>query len=596
MAENIPTFRVNISEGMIDVDTDTDRLFAYCIEADRGKVMIPTLVASAAEAQRLYGVDFKPHFYQNPTGLLICRVGYDNPKEAFVEYKAYPLKDGENDTRVPDTNATPETILVISATTPGPCKHKVKIVKAQSIGEGFNLTVDIDDGTGTGNLLISKSYQNLSLEEIKDRINRTFGSFIVAEFSDANYLQKYVPVGVTSDDTRETFQEAQFIPLTPTQIKDEDGGLLTGGSNGVMRDYTGKIACERDSNGNPVDSEGNVITEEEILKKGVLFDVDDPQNGLSKTPEQNEPLTAPNAEQTRRIAYREAFEKTAEHDVLGVATLSDSLGVQVELINHINYMSDPEVYTYRFGITGYLNYDEKNATSATLSKIRSAAQNINNEYMIFIGQGVQFQAENEDPRTLLPYEAVQLFTGIRSSLGYSEAIFGGEQKKVLRGVIDTLPLTTDGTKITKSDVIDLNEHGVCTFKKEYGEVTFVEGVTTVQDNDVMSYENLMSIIVYVTKRLVRIARPYQGQRLTEDLKSTLQTALSAELKRITTSDGTLMALEEFNIPPYDVQVYSAAKTRFDENHQLVRESKIIIQVRIVPIGALRDIDLFVLAI
>lgn len=590
MAENIPTFKVNVSElGIIDSDESADRLFAYCIEADRGKVMEPTFIASATEAQRLFGVDFRPHFYQNPTGLLVTRVGYENRKEAFIEYKAYPLKDGENDTRVPDTEATPETILVVQAATPGPCNHKVKIVKSQMVGEGFNLTVDIDG-------IVSKQYQNLSLEEIVDRINRTFSNYIVAEFSRENYLDKYVPVGVTPDETedKETFQEAQFIALTPEQIR-EGKGVLEGGSNGVMRDYLGNIACERDSNGNPVDSEGNIIQESEILTKGVLFDVDDPENGLSKTPEQNEPLTTPNAEQTRRLAYRDAFEKTAEHDVVGVATLSDSLGVQIELINHINYMSDPEVYSYRFGITGYLDYEK---SGATLSKLRKAAQAINNPFMIFIGQGVKFEPENEEPITLFPHEAVQLYTGIRSSLGYSEAIFGGEQKKVLRGVIETLPLTTDGTKITKSDVIDLNESGVCTFKKEYGEITFVEGVTTVDKdtNDVMSYENLMSIIVYVTKRLVAIARPYQGQRLTEDLKSTLQTALSSELKNITETDGTLMALEDFNIPPYDVQVYSAAKTRFDESHRLVRESKIIIQCRIVPVGALRDIDLFVFAI
>ena len=86
------------------------------------------------------------------------------------------------------------------------------------------------------------------------------------------------------------------------------------------------------------------------------------------------------------------------------------------------------------------------------------------------------------------------------------------------------------------------------------------------------------------------------QLLTEDLKSTLTTALSTELKTITDTDGTLMALEDFNIPPYDVQVFSAAKTRFDEANQLIRESKIIIQVRIVPVGALRDIDLGVIVI
>ena len=304
---------------------------------------------------------------------------------------------------------------------------------------------------------------------------------------------------------------------------------------------------------------------------------------------------APNAEVTRIASYREAFDKTAYVDVIGVAALSDSEVVRNVLIEHINYMIDPEVHSFRFGITSLLSSDAVDGINS-IDSIKSVAERINSEWIICIGQGVIFQQENKEPVELKPYQAIQLFTGIRSSLGYSEAIFGGEQKKVLRGVIDTVPVVNDGTTIIKDDIIELNEAGICTFKKEYNEITFVEGVTTIQDEDVLSYENMMSIIAYVVKRLVRIAKPYQGQRLTEDLKSTLQTALSAELRTITESDGTLMALEEFNIPPYDVQVFSAAKTKFDETNHLVRESKIIIQCRIVPVGALRDIDLHVIAI
>ena len=73
MATGIPTFKVDIAEGMIDVDTSADRLFAYCIEADQGPVNVPTFVASNKEALRIFGVDFTPHFYQNPTGLVITK-------------------------------------------------------------------------------------------------------------------------------------------------------------------------------------------------------------------------------------------------------------------------------------------------------------------------------------------------------------------------------------------------------------------------------------------------------------------------------------------------------------------------------------------
>ena len=645
MATGIPTFRVDIAEGMIDVDTSADRLFAYCIEADQGPVNIPTFVASNKEALRIFGVDFAPHFYQNPTGLVINRVGFKDMAKGKIEYK--------------DKNG--KLLLTVEAKYPGPCKHKVQIAPAL-VGDGLSLTVYIDGVT-------SKNYQNLrTLKKVADRINNRFSNFLRAEladdFDEATFNNKdldvpEVPV-ITSSMTAQEKAAAQ--------AEIEKIGLLEGGTNGYMLNAKGekagagftevrvvenspdsenfvgktffinsnaqvdgkKYELFKDGKGSTsanifvvitgVTPEINEETGEEktyyqftsysdntdtadvwgqgkVELTGTVGDnyveVDDKDKGLdSPIIEDDE---APNSDTTRIAAYREGFEKTSYVDVIGVAALSDSEVVRNVLIEHINYMIDPEVHSFRFGITSLLSCDAINGINS-IESIKGVAEFINSEWIILIGQGVVFQQENKDPIELKPYQAVQLFTGIRSSLGYSEAIFGGEQKKVLRGVIDTNPIVNDGTTIIKDDIIELNEAGVCTFKKEYDEITFVEGVTTIQDEDVLSYENMMSIIAHVVKRLVKIAKPYQGQRLTEDLKSTLQTALSSELKTITESDGTLMALEEFNIPPYDVQVYSAAKTKFDETNHLVRESKIIIQCRIVPVGALRDIDLHVIAI
>lgn len=613
MATGIPTFRVDIAEGMIDVDTSADRLFAYCIEADKGPVNTPTFVASNKEALRIFGVDFAPHFYQSPTGLVIVRVGFSDMAPGKIEYQG--IIDGET-----------KTLLVVEATSPGPCKHKVKIAPAL-VGDGLSLTVDIDGVT-------SKNYQNLrSLKKVADRINNRFSEFLKAT--------------VTSDYNEATFDNSTLIT--------SETGALIGGTNGYMLDANGNKAGSGYSEAEVIensvegfvgnkyyidsdaktdgtlyqlftdagttgtgmyvsivadDEEGkynftsydgaegtNVLATGKVQLTGVVdnhyTEVDDESNGLNSTT--SEDATAPNPDTTRIAAYREAFDKTGYVDVIGVAALSDSEVVRNVLIEHINYMVDPEVHSFRFGVTALLSSDAVNGINS-IDSIKGVAEFINSEWIICIGQGVIFQKENEAPETLKPYQAIQLYTGIRSSLGYAEAIFGGEQKKVLKGVVDTVPIVNDGTTLIKEDIIELNEAGICTFKKEYDEITFVEGVTTIQDEDVMSYENMMSIIAYVVKRLVRIAKPYQGQRLTEDLKSTLQTALSSELQTITQSDGTLMALEDFNIPPYDVQVYSAAKTKFDETNHLVRESKIIIQVRIVPIGALRDIDLHVIAI
>ena len=570
MATSIPTFKLEISEGMIDVNTSADRLYGYCIEADKGPVMVPTFCASSQEAKRIFGVDFLPHFYQNPTGIVICRVEFDNMAKGKVEFEAYPL----NNQGAVDTEGTKFKVLTIEATSEGPCNDRVVINKSSS-GSGYNVAITTS--------VTSKTYQNVpTLEKIVTKINSRFGKYLHAELSEAYENQVHPASG-----TGRKFLRDQFIfatteatnETTNAQLEEmvNSFGKLVGGSNGTMLNGDG--------------SASTTLTT-------------DATNGLGKPMTENMAPTATNPEVTRTVAYQKAFQKIQDVDLIGIATIVDSPAVQSALALHIDEVTDPEVHQLRFGITGATGYVMEpddgtqlaESQQMTFDKLSGQANILDSEWMIYIGQGVIFEDEYGKRRTVLPHEATQLYTGIRSALGYSEAIFGGEQKKVLKGVIDTLPVVTDGSDITKELIEDLNESGVCTFKKEYSEVTFVEGVTTVQDRDVLSYENMMSIVAYVSKRLIKVAKPYQGQILTEDLKSTLTTALLKELKDITETDGTLMQLEDFNIPPYNVKVEAATKTTFDESNNLIRVSKIIIKCRIVPVGALRDIDLGIIAI
>lgn len=554
MATSIPTFKLDVTEGMIDVKASADRLYGYCIEASKGPVMEPTFCASATEVQRIFGVDFKPHFYQNPTGVVICRVGFDNMVKAKVEFEAYPFKTQEGHENEIDENGTKFKVLTVESTSEGPSTARVVINKSQS-GSGYNVAVTTD--------VTSKTYQNVSsLEKVVNKINSRFGAYLKAELTEAYKTQ------VRSG---KAFLRDQFVFSTSETV--ENYGKLVGGSNGTMKTTAGERS--------------NTSV--------------DQMDSITVTP--NIADNAANPEVTRLMAYKAAFEKIQDVDLIGISTIVDSPAVQSALALHIEEVTDPEVHQLRFGITGFNGYTElpEDGTELPVDKqvtsdaIIGQASILDSEWMIFIGQGVVFEDEYGNRRNILPHEATQLYTGIRSALGYSEAIFGGESKKILNGVVDTLPVVTDGSEIDKELIEELNESGVCTFKKEYGEVTFVEGVTTIQDRDVLSYENMMSIVAYVSKRLIKVAKPYQGQRLTEDLKSTLTTALLKELKDITETDGTLMELEEFNIPPYNVSVEAASKTMWDD-HNLIRVSKIIIKCRIVPVGALRDIDLGIIAI
>lgn len=309
-------------------------------------------------------------------------------------------------------------------------------------------------------------------------------------------------------------------------------------------------------------------------------------------------------------AFAKAFRVLEGEDVLGVSVLSASPIAHLVMLEHVQDMNESEVGRLRFGITAYIpdsfsqeKFEAEIAEQGSpygdgaISAMSLEAESYNNEYIIYVGQGVEFRpSEGDELQYLPPHKAVQLYTGIRSALSYKYAIFGGEEKKVLIGVEDVIPFEYNANMGRLKEVmIELNESGVCIFKKEYGDVTFVEGVTTSR-SDVLSHESIMSIVAHVSKRLIARCRPYQGQNLTEDLKATLKTALQGELQNITDTDKSLISLEQYNLAPYNVEVSSAAMVRFDEKGSLIRESKIVVKCKIVPVGALRDIDLGVIVI
>ena len=233
-------------------------------------------------------------------------------------------------------------------------------------------------------------------------------------------------------------------------------------------------------------------------------------------------------------------------------------------------------------------------TTIDIDTLVDAAVHIDNPFVILIGQGVVFE-EDSVQYNLLPHEAVQLYTGLRSKLDYYQSIFGGNSQKLLNGVKDVLPLTNDGADIYKEDRITLNEAGVNTFLKKFG-ITFLQGVTTAQDDVVLSYESIMSIVVYVLRQLVAAAWPFMGELLTEDIKSGFTNALSDVLKNVMETDNSLMALEDYNIPPYDVEIRAITTAGFNDAGKLIRENKLLAIVRMVPRGAIDAVELSVVII
>ena len=589
--KSYPTFQLKISEEAIYTNASKERLFGYAIEAPKGPVEEPTFIASNDEAIRTFGINFAPHFYQKSGGLIITRIGLPNAKSASITYcvktttttTTPAATEGEEPTT--STSTTYKEAFTVTAVDKGVSNIKVKVIESLGVTGGYTLIVDIPDVT-------SRTFNNLTtIRDIVKTINNKFATYLKAE-QKADPNTNITINTLTNDEELVVLKAGEtFSAAGPDSIfntLDANDGVLAGGSFGQLFDENKTIAEIEEAQQADGSYDSSVLGREAdsyLLYQGADSDFD--SNDKVK---QDITLTA-------SVVYKKAFDLMKGIDLLGVTTLSELDVVQTALYDHIQECLDPETNILRFGITAFLDYNNPKKTTFTLEDVQAPAILLDSEYFIYIGQGVVFKQDDGISYELPPHKAVMLYTGIRSALSYDTAIFGGEDKKILNGVADVLPIVP-GLTLYRTDREEINENGVTTFKKEYDRVTFLEGVTTTQESDVLSYENIMSIVIYITKRLVRVAKAYQGKKMTEDLKESLKTALTSELRTIQQTDGCLIAIkdDDYDIPPYDVTVESAALVKFNDEGELIRQSKVVAKVKIVPIGALRDIDLGVIVI
>ena len=592
--KSYPTFRLTISEEAVYTNTSKDKLFGYAIEAPKGPVNEPTFIASNEEAMRVFGVNFAPHFYQKGAGLIITRVGLPNSESASISYYVKTITttttpaatQGEEDTVT--TATTYQEAFTITALDKGESDIQVKVIPSIGVGGGWSVIVTIPN-------VVSHTYNTLpTFRDVVKTINNNFGSYLKAEQKvDTNNM----PINdlVNEDNVTQSLVvlKTQTAPdeLTDGAFEtnlDNNDGQLKGGSFGQLFDGS-KTMVEIERAQQADGSYDASVLKETSLSSYQLY-TGEASDFTGNQVKNDITLTA-------TVVYRKAFDLMKDIDLIGVATLSELDVVQSVLFDHIQECLDPETNILRFGVTAFLDYNNPKKQNWSLTDVQQPAIDLNSEYFIYIGQGVKFKQDDGLIYDLPPHKAVMLYTGLRSALTYDTAIFGGEDKKILNGVVDVLDIVP-GQILYRIDREELNENGVTTFKKEYDRVTFLEGVTTSQDSDVLAYEYIMSIVIYITKRLVRVAKSYQGKKMTEDLKESLKTALTSELRTIQQTDNCLMSIQDdnYDIPAFDVSVESAAMVKFNDMGELIRESKVIAKVKIVPIGALRDIDLGVIVI
>ena len=588
--KSYPTFQLKISEEAIYTNASRERLFGYAVEAPKGPIDTPTFIASNEEAIQTFGIDFAPHFYQKSGGLIVTRVGLPNAKSASITYCVKTTTTTETPSAQEGGEPTVSQAIsymeafVVTAVDKGESAIKVKVIESVGVTGGYTLIVDIPDVT-------SRTFNNLAtFRDIVKTINNHFAAYLRAE--QKAHPETHLPINALENGQElVVLKPDTTMPASPSDSDfntlDASAGIVSGGSFGKLFDASATMADIEAAQQLDGSYDSSVLGDDMVgykLYTGAETDFE------GDSVKQDITLTA-------AVVYKKAFDLMRDIDLLGVTTLSPLDVVDKALEDHINECLDPETNILRFGITSFNDYNNPKKQGFTLEDVQAPAILLNSEYFIYIGQGVLFKRDDGISYELPPHEAVMLYTGIRSALSYDTAIFGGEDKKILNGVADVLPIVP-GQILYRTDREELNENGVTTFKKEYDRVTFLEGVTTTQESDVLSYENIMSIVIYITKRLVRVAKAYQGKKMTEDLKESLKTALTTELRTIQQTDGCLIAIKDdnYDIPPYDVTVESAALVRFNDEGELIRQSKVVAKVKIVPIGALRDIDLGVIVI
>lgn len=222
--------------------------------------------------------------------------------------------------------------------------------------------------------------------------------------------------------------------------------------------------------------------------------------------------------------------------------------------------------------------------------------------VLFLGQGLiddgyvpetGVSAQDFDPAALpgqlLPYQCTQYIAGLRSGLFYGNAIFGGQTSKRIRGVgnLDIAPLFDGESKLLwqPQSYRKLNEYGVLTFTKDYGQISLLDGVTTRQSPLEEDEEGVQSIVKYAKHGVHEVLQTFIGRNITGDLQSAMEVAVQNVLSNMATQDLTLVALPDEGYDAFDVDVVLAPKS----NAQQIL-AKAYVYLKLTPIHALRQIE------
>ena len=243
-----------------------------------------------------------------------------------------------------------------------------------------------------------------------------------------------------------------------------------------------------------------------------------------------------------------------------------------------------------------------NASDRTdITSLISKAQVLDNQYVLFLGQGLIDTGFTGDVASmsktlkeqigatsdyfLLPYECTQYVAGLRAKLEYYESIFGGQGRKRIRsiGTLDIAPLFKyeKAYEWNPNAYTSLNEAGVLTFTEDYGNITLTDGITTKQSGTEEDEEGVMNILKYAQNAIYDVCLPYIGRNINADLENSINMDIESVLYAMKVNDQSLIDTDEFS-------AYSVNISLGTRSNQLL--GRIYIYLTITPVHALRQIE------
>jgi hypothetical protein len=570
MVQGIPYIRIKTSSEAAYSEPDHNYLWATVVESTRGPVNKPVFIESKMHAKQLFGINVDPFFDNGGQGLVMIRAAqsgqYKYVEDGETDFAknadgTYKLKAFEPTVGTLDLTADITYTKVVKKgegetatlepTAQDPLtKTPVIRLTANNVGsEPINVTFSLYARGGYSIRIATASYNPVNIQgcktlaELVEKINKRSYS-LTAKLTDNGILFDKLVSNNVSKAT--PYTEGQITEFSVASIN--TGAFSFAGTNGIWDAKTNRIPDE-----NITDTNG--VTIADVSYYGAK-------------------------------AHRAALTQLENVRLAGIFCLYPESDIQNEYAYHSEKMSTEDVCRWRYAVVGANDDDRRD-----IGDLIDRAVTLDSQYIIFIGQG----AYNYDEEYIPAYCMTQYWAGMRSKLNYGSSMFGGENSKVIYGWSETedknkplyniapLLVTDTVAGFEPETYVTLNEAGVVTLKREYGTVTFREGVTTSQDNDYTSEESVVNIVKYALNVTYDECYKYQGKNITTSLKGSLEEAIKTKLNDMKTFDQTLTDVESDSLKAYDVEVIITPRA----NQKIGR---IYVNMKITPVYALRQVE------